>query len=52
MRALTRLGYRPCVFALDHDRAVHDTFPHLLQITLVPIEPSVEVLVGDGLADG
>ncbi|HET7015135.1 MAG TPA: hypothetical protein VFI65_14555 [Streptosporangiaceae bacterium] len=33
VRNLAALGYSPCVFALDHDRAVYDTFPFLLQVT-------------------
>jgi hypothetical protein len=31
---LTNLGYTPSVFALDHDQAVHETFPYMLRVIL------------------
>lgn len=34
VQALTALGYTPSVFALDHDRTVHDAFPCVLRVTL------------------
>ncbi len=34
VRALTDLGYKPSVFALDHDRAVHEAFPYVLRVIL------------------
>lgn len=49
---LASLGYAPCAFALDHDRAVHDAFPFLLQVTLVPAGASAGVRVGDVLGHG
>jgi hypothetical protein len=32
--ALTSMGYTPSVLALDHDRAVHETFPYVLRVIL------------------
>jgi hypothetical protein len=34
VNTLTSLGYTPCVFALDHDQAVHETFPYILRVVL------------------
>jgi len=34
VHALAGMGYRPCVFALDHDRAVHEAFPYVLRVVL------------------
>jgi hypothetical protein len=34
MHALTNLGFTPSVFTLDHDRAVHEAFPHVLRVIL------------------
>jgi hypothetical protein len=31
---LASLGYAPSVFALDHDRAVHEAFPSVLRVVL------------------
>jgi ribosomal protein S12 methylthiotransferase accessory factor YcaO len=36
VQALATLGYTPSVFALDHDPAVHETFRHVLRVTLTP----------------
>ena len=38
VHALTALGYTPSVFALDHDRAVHETFPCILRVVLTPAQ--------------
>jgi hypothetical protein len=38
---LTDLGYPPSVVALDHDRAVHETFPCVLRVVLTrPVTPA------------
>jgi len=34
--ALASLGYTPSVFALDHDRAVHEAFPYVLRVIITP----------------
>jgi YcaO cyclodehydratase, ATP-ad Mg2+-binding len=34
LTALTNLGYMPAVLALDHDAAVHETFPCILRVIL------------------
>lgn len=34
--ALTSLGYTPSFLALDHDRAIHQTFPYVLRVILEP----------------
>ncbi len=34
VNALTSLGYTPSVFALDHDRLVHETVPYVLRVVL------------------